>query len=335
MQAYVCDAMQNIIDKEKINMNVSVLMPVFNGELYLAEAIESILIQTHNQFEFIIIDDFSTDKSVEIIKRYQAKDDRIQLLTNEFAKGIVGSLNTGLKHASGVYIARADADDINVSTRFEDQISFLKNHPDVSIVGAGYFTFNELGPRRKIFHPACSLLLAWKYVSDSFFCHPVTMFKKDVALDCGGYAQTEAEDFDLFSKMLKKHKGRNLNKILVRYREHQASRSRAHVNAIMLSVREIFLKNYSYYLGNQNDAEKFFRFQSHKLLSAKDFFNVASVNKKIIQKIVQDYKMSFFSFETIGLVLIVSVFMIKAVIKSSIMPLKDRMRPYYRLVFRK
>lgn len=321
-------------NKLKIRLpNISVVMPVYNGARYLGEAIESVLNQTHELFELLLIDDFSTDETVEIIKNYQIKDDRILLFTNEFKKGIVGSLNTGLKHASEIYIARADADDINVLTRFEEQINFMKAHPNVDIVGGGYHSFNESGLKKKHFHPNSSMELAWRFVSDSFFCHPATMFKKDIALECGGYDNMEAEDFDLFSKILKKHKGSNLNKILLNYREHQESRSRACADAITESVKQIFLKNYSYYINNQDDAEVFFQFQSNKCLSLKDFNKVAYLNSVIVRKIANDYHQSVFSFESIWLIYTIIILQFKAVFKNPFISFKKFLKPYYRFIF--
>ena len=93
------------------NPQISVVMSVFNSEKYLRESIGSILAQSFNDFEFLIIDDFSTDKSFSIAKEFAQKDHRIIILSNEKKKGIAGAVNTGLEHAKGKYIARFDADD--------------------------------------------------------------------------------------------------------------------------------------------------------------------------------------------------------------------------------
>ncbi len=115
---------------------ITVIMPVYNCELYIKEAIDSILNQTFTDFEFLIIDDASTDKTVSIIKEY--KDFRIQLIEKEGNKGISDSLNYGLKVAKGEYIARMDGDDISLPERFVKQVTFLDSNPDVILCGSNF-----------------------------------------------------------------------------------------------------------------------------------------------------------------------------------------------------
>jgi glycosyltransferase involved in cell wall biosynthesis len=110
----------------RINPQISVIMAVYNGEKYLAEAIESILNQTFKEFEFIIIDDGSKDNSLNIIKRYAKKDSRIIIIKNEKNMKLAWSLNKGLKIARGKYIARMDSDDISLTDRLEKQYYFLE-----------------------------------------------------------------------------------------------------------------------------------------------------------------------------------------------------------------
>ena len=108
------------------NILVSVILPVYNAQKYLEEAIESIINQTYTNFEFIIIDDGSGDNSLNIINKYQKQDSRILVITRE-NKGLVYTLNEGINQAKGKYIARMDADDISLSNRFEKQIELLEN----------------------------------------------------------------------------------------------------------------------------------------------------------------------------------------------------------------
>ena len=112
---------------------ITVLMPVYNCELYIKEAIDSILNQSFSDFEFIIIDDASSDSTVSIIKAYD--DPRIQLIVKQQNSGYTNSLNYGLSIAKGEYIARMDGDDISFSERFEKQIAFLDKNPDVVLCG--------------------------------------------------------------------------------------------------------------------------------------------------------------------------------------------------------
>ena len=115
---------------------VSVIMSNYNTpEEFLRASIESVLNQTYSNFEFIIVDDCSTDNSLEIIKSYQ--DERIVVLENKENLGITKSLNRGLEIAKGEYVARMDADDISFPKRFETQVEYLKNNPQVIVCGTG------------------------------------------------------------------------------------------------------------------------------------------------------------------------------------------------------
>src|ERR1051326_9037935 len=110
--------------------HVTVLMSVFNGEDFLAEAVESILAQTFRDFEFLIIDDGSSDGTPEILSRYASRDTRVQTFHQQ-NKGVIASLNEGLRLARGDYIARMDADDIAFACRLEKQFKFMECHSDV------------------------------------------------------------------------------------------------------------------------------------------------------------------------------------------------------------
>ena len=117
---------------------VSVLMSVYNGEDYLVSAVDSVLGQTYRDFEFIIIDDASTDSTADILNMFAKKDNRIRFIKNKYNIGLTKSLNNGLKLARGRYIARMDADDISLPQRFEKQIDFLEQNRNVLLCGA-YF----------------------------------------------------------------------------------------------------------------------------------------------------------------------------------------------------
>lgn len=126
-------------------MLVSVVMAVYNAEEYLCEAVESILNQTEKLFEFIIIDDGSTDGSLEILEEYALNDDRIVLLKNLINLGLPSSLNRGINLAKGEYIARQDADDRSAKNRLETQLLYALNHQDVDMIGSNALIIDMLG----------------------------------------------------------------------------------------------------------------------------------------------------------------------------------------------
>src|SRR3989338_10709157 len=122
---------------------ISVIMSVYNGMPYLPEAVKSILNQTYKNFEFIIIDDASTDQSTKYLRFL--KDKRIKLIKNSKNLGLAASLNKALKFAKGEYIARMDADDISLPKRFEKQVKFFKKHPSVDICGTWVNLIDDVG----------------------------------------------------------------------------------------------------------------------------------------------------------------------------------------------
>lgn len=200
-------------------MDVTILMPVYNGEKYLQEAIESILNQTFIDFDFLIINDGSTDRSVEIINSYN--DPRIRLITKKNG-GVSAALNTGLSNAIGNYIARFDADDICYPSRIEEQYRFMQQHPEYVLTGsdADYitkegeyiFTFNNKGYTDEEIRSVNPLICP--------FIHSTVMYKKEVVLQLGGYdikAYT-FEDHFLWGKLLKSGKVFNFNKPMIKVR---------------------------------------------------------------------------------------------------------------------
>ncbi|TFH53721.1 MAG: glycosyltransferase, partial [Candidatus Zixiibacteriota bacterium] len=122
---------------------ITVLMPLFNGERFVREAVESILSQTLTDFEFLIIDDGSTDRSVEIVSSYI--DPRIRLVTNAENLGITATLNRGIDLAAGVYIARMDCDDVGLPTRLAEEVAYLDRNPDCAMVAVMVAMIDEVG----------------------------------------------------------------------------------------------------------------------------------------------------------------------------------------------
>jgi len=209
------------------NPKISVIMSVYNGEHYLAQAIESILNQTFQDFEFIIINDGSTDRSEEIIKSYD--DDRI-ILINQQHKGLIYSLNYGLQKAKAKYIARMDGDDISLPDRLAIQLSFMEKHDDIGVLGTGcqfidhlgFLTGEKLNRQGEHFEILNSILKAKGYVS---IIHPTVMIRKDLLLRVGGYNERfpVCEDVDLFLRIAKISKLHVIPDMLLLYRLHQES----------------------------------------------------------------------------------------------------------------
>lgn len=201
---------------------VSVAMSVYNDEKFLAKSIESILSQTYTDFEFIICDDGSTDKSLEIIKKYMAMDDRIILIKNEKNLGLAPSLNKCIEKARGEYIARMDADDIAVKDRFYKQVKYLDEHPNIAFVCGGVYLIDEKGVwGTRLNQIPLTKENVFKYQP---IAHPTTMIRKSILELVNGYTVApytkRGQDFDLWCKIYSHgYVGKNIGEIVLYYRE--------------------------------------------------------------------------------------------------------------------
>ncbi len=183
---------------------VSVLMSVYNGERYLREAVKSILNQTFTAFEFIIIDDCSTDNTWQILTAYAAQDPRIVLIRNEENFGLTRSLNKGLALALGEYIARQDADDVSVPDRLSTQVCFLKKHPEVGAVGAAVRLIDDKGRLLSVAHPPTDHKTLYAYLLlDNCLCHSTLFARSSLLKQLGGYNPNlpYAQDYDLWWRL--------------------------------------------------------------------------------------------------------------------------------------
>lgn len=200
---------------------VSVVMSVYNGERYIKESIESVLNQSEKDFEFIIIDDGSTDKSLEIIKEYEERDDRIKLISRE-NKGLIYSLNEGIELSNSEYIARMDCDDISNPERLEEQLKYMKEN-NLAICGSFAESIdkdgNEIGD---MVYPTGLNNIRRFAILHNPFIHPSVMFKKSIIQKVGSYKSffKYIEDYELWTRIIFKHSVDNIPKQLLRYRLH-------------------------------------------------------------------------------------------------------------------
>ncbi len=201
---------------------VTVLMTLYNDEKYLKEAIESILNQTYKNFEFLIIlEAGSTDNSLNIIKSY--KDRRIRLVINEEKLGFAESLNKGIRLARGKYIARMDADDISLPKRLEYQVKFMDKHENIVMCGTNMKMINdknEVKFKKKHFKSKEEIRLDIFF--STVFAHPTVMFRRKKIIENNLFYSTDfkAEDYELWSRIVRKFDTCNIQKYLVLYRVH-------------------------------------------------------------------------------------------------------------------
>lgn len=205
--------------------DVSVIMSVHNGALYLADAIESILQQSVENFEFIIVNDGSTDNSAEIIRSYGDRDKRIVILINEKRMGLTGSLNRALAVAKGKFIARQDADDISVADRLESQLKVFAGNSEVGLVGTAITFINKDGqPGKTLLVPENDTVIRWQMLYRNIFKHASIMIRSIVLKEHNlQYDESliYAQDYDFWSRILMYCRGYNIQRPLVFYRVHE------------------------------------------------------------------------------------------------------------------
>ncbi len=205
---------------------VSVAMSVYNAEPYLAAAIESILNQTFRDFEFIIIDDGSTDSSLKTLQKYAAQDQRIRLTSRE-NRGIPQTRNEILAQSQGEFIAVMDADDIALPDRFAQQVEFLTQHPDVVCVGGGFDMIDEKGRYLTSLTVPTDDATIQKLAlaGHCSICHPTAMMRRTALQQVSGYDEAfrQTLDLDLWLRLGEIGQLANLPQPLLRYRLHAQS----------------------------------------------------------------------------------------------------------------
>lgn len=281
---------------QKVSMaKVTVLMPVYNAGLFLRETIESILCQTWSDFEFLIINDGSTDSSREIILSFD--DPRIRLVDNQSNIGLTKSLNRGLQLAIGEYVARQDADDISYRKRFERQVKFMSSHPEVVLLGTRARAINEKGkPQREdlLRIPVGSLAIRWYLIFQNAFIHSSVMFRRSIIWEkLGGYDESfeRAQDYELWSRTARSFKVDNLADVLIDHRFEYGST----ISSLPLPIpaeEEIALNNLQVFLEYPDAPAEWAHYINH--LRRKDRFDqntdwehVAKMFDRIYKRYVQ------------------------------------------------
>ncbi|MCY3779183.1 MAG: glycosyltransferase family 2 protein [Chloroflexi bacterium] len=258
---------------------VSVIMPVYNGEKYLAEAIESILAQSFADFELLVVDDASQDGSVEVIRSYENLDDRIRFFQHERNMGHGTTLNTGLAEATGAYIATMDCDDVSLPVRLEKQVNFLESHPGIGAVGtcarvvnhdltATFFDFNV---------PRQHALITFNLFFGASFVEATVMVRREFPMSVQGYepGRRYVTNLELNLRLLAKTPIRfaNLPDNLMLYRQHEhslsADREARKYVAPELEVRGRMLQHL-WGEAPEGTLDRFYSLRKHKKLNWTD-----------------------------------------------------------------
>lgn len=204
------------------NTKVTVLMSVYNDKRHIMEAVDSILNQTFNDFEFIIINDASTDGTYDILKSYN--DPRITIHTNDKNIGLSKSLNIGLKMAKGEYLARQDSDDISMPERLKKQVDFLNTHPDYAVVGTFAKVLNENSEEVRLWERPIEYTSIREHLKrDNCIVHGSAMIRMPFLLNVGFYDESleKSQDYELWLRFSKKYKMANIPEFLYLWRTNR------------------------------------------------------------------------------------------------------------------
>ena len=247
---------------------VSVIMSTYNEEIeWVSKSIESILNQTYENFEFLIVIDNPNNRDIEkMVDLYSQRDHRIVKIKNEKNVGLTSSLNKVLNNCKGTYIARMDADDISVNTRFEKQIEFLSKNNSIGLVGTNAYFIDEsdsiLWKGENIPESSISIKKLITYVN--FLIHPSWMFRKSILNDIKAYRDIKyAEDYDFILRLVTLNINiANINEYLIYYRVRNNSISQSNNLAQIkagLYTKKLYNKRLKYNIDNY-DKNKFERY---------------------------------------------------------------------------
>ena len=272
---------------------ISVLMPVYNGEKYLKQAIDSILSQTFTNFELITINDGSKDNSLNILKSYN--DPRLIIINNEINKGLIESLNIGLAQCKGMYTARFDHDDIALPHRFDTQYKFMQEHPEIDLVGGWTECIDPSGKSLKINkNPSNPMVIRYEFLFNNVMFHSSIFFRTEKIKKKGGYSEefVHSEDYEMYSRPGKELICSNIPEVLFKLRLHGDSitgsvnsQPTVHMNALNVAYR-----NMNQYISlSQEDFDKIKIVLIIKRPDPKITFETLLLAKKILKNITREF----------------------------------------------
>ncbi|EKT3956847.1 glycosyltransferase family 2 protein [Flavobacterium psychrophilum] len=276
------------------NPIISVIMPVYNASKYLKESIESILNQTFRDFEFIILNDNSTDNSLEIISDYQQKDPRIIIINKPVNLGPANLRNEGIACAKGEFIALMDADDISELSRFEKQIAVFNKNPEIDLCATNYTKFGENIQPEYIKHYEFHKEIKVNFLSECYIANPTILFRKRIIT---GYNYDPVffpvDDYELLSRLISKFTFYNIQESLLKYRWHQTNISqtkKVNIEELKNKIKNQQLNDFC----NALDIEVVSLVLNYKepqdtpkLIQILQYKNNVILNNKVIQKFDQ------------------------------------------------
>lgn len=234
-------------------MDLSVIMAVYNQSETLEPAIKSILDQTFTDFDLVIIDDYSTDETPQLLRQWRTKDSRVRVITNPCHLGLTKSLNFGWRSAKTKYIARMDADDVAMPGRLKKQRDFLLVHPKIGLLGTAANLIDSFGrPAGVKILPSDTDSIRRQILSCCPFIHPTWMLPRNVLLEMDGYNEAfpYAQDYELALRIVSQYPTANLLESLINYRVNSEAaislKRLKEQEALALKARWLALTQYGY-----------------------------------------------------------------------------------------
>jgi glycosyltransferase involved in cell wall biosynthesis len=263
---------------------VTVFMAAYNAANYITESVQSVLNQTFEDFELLIVNDGSTDETVAMINQFQ--DTRIRLIHNDRNRGLVYTRNVLLTEARGEYIAILDSDDIAVSNRLALQYEHFQKHPELALCGGHGQVINHSGAT--VNDPRLTVPIGIENIKITLlffntFVNSTVMYKKEVLLELNGYNDfAPAEDYELFIRIADKYDVDNIDAVLVKYRDHDHNTSVLHALTGSRKVQEIKKNqlNRLHIEADQKQVEVFYSVLAHQY-EAYDFSDYLSLFSKL------------------------------------------------------
>lgn len=233
-------------------------MPVYNGEKYLPAAVESILNQSFHDFEFLIVDDGSTDNTWNLLQGYASTDSRIRLMQNPNNIGLVRTLNLGLQLACGKFVARMDADDISLPERFRTQVEYMESHPEVGVLGTNVRHIDAEGNllfqgRSKYLEFQSRKVIRWTLLWKCTIYHPTVMLRRELLENLDVWydpAFETAEDYELWTRLARKTVIDRLPDVLLHYRVVSSSISRTRTEEQKKNIGRVIRRELRDFLGS-------------------------------------------------------------------------------------
>lgn len=257
-----------------ISPDISVIMPAYNAEKYIAESIESILNQTFQNFELIILDDASSDKTKEIVLSYAQNDNRIVYVEKQSNHGPATLRNEGIRLAKGTFIALNDADDLSETTRFEKQVAIFNQQPNVAVCGSWITVFGDAMETYVFEAPEHPIEIKLTFLSYDCLANSSAMFRKSCVENLEYQKEyVPAEDYKLWSEVIVKHDFNIIQEALVRYRQHENNISKTKADNLAISDLKIKTELFKNIFELKNED-----FDFKKLV---DFFEILANRKKL------------------------------------------------------